>query len=386
MEENKNVELGEEEKEMEMLDQEDQVNLTEDDQANSKKIKNLLSIVILLAGLFAGSLFVDVSQLIRGTGFSAKNLNKSDVFEADGKTWVAYQEAAVVATVINDDACQNCDVSDALVWLRRVLPTISTEKVAFDSTQGKSLIEKYGIKTLPAFVFDSNITKSDFYSQAKVLFDQKDSSYVLNTQELGLPVGKYLELPTIGENDAVVGNKEANVKVIVFSDFQCPYCKVLYQSLRGIMDQYKDRVVFNYKELPLDIHPQANNASLAAQCAKEQGKFWEYADKLYASQTDWSNTKDTAKFKQYAAILRLKTADFNKCLDDKRGQSQIDASKKEATNFGISGTPAIFINDQFSSGAITVDQLKKTIDDQLSGKTTGGASIDGGADSTGIAQ
>lgn len=367
MEEEKNVELEGEKKQEEVKEQKDQ---KKQDTKRDKKIKNMLSIIILLAGLFVGSLFVDIAQLIQGTGYSNKNLNKSDIFEADGKTWVAYQEPAVEVTVINDDTCQNCDVSDALVWLRRVLPTVSTDKVAFDSVQGKDLLNKYGIKTLPAFVFDSNITKSDFYSQAKVLFDQKDSSYVLNTQELGLPVGKYLEIPKVDAGDAIFGNQDANVKVIVFSDFQCPYCKVLFQSIRGIMDQYKDKVVFDYKELPLDIHPQANNAALAAQCAKDQGKFWQYADKLYASQNDWSSTKDTTKFKQYAATLGLKTADFNKCLDDKKNQGLIDASKQEATDFGISGTPAIFINDQFSSGAISADELKKSIDDQLSGNVT----------------
>jgi hypothetical protein len=152
-----------------------------------KKVKNLLSAVILLLGLFVGSLFVDVAQLYKGGGFSQKNLSKSDIFEASGKTWVAYGEPAVPAAVINDESCEKCDVSEALVWLRRVLPTVSTQKVAYDSKEGKAIIEKYGIKTLPAFIFDGAITKTDFYTQAKVLFSQKEDQYVMNTQELGLP-------------------------------------------------------------------------------------------------------------------------------------------------------------------------------------------------------
>jgi len=335
--------------------------------SEDKSKKNLISIVILLAGLFVGSLFVDSAQLVRGNGYSAKNLNKSDIFEAQGKTWVAYGEPAVSVSVINDDSCgPNCDVSEALVWLRRVLPTISTSKVAYDSTEGKDLIAKYGIKTLPAFVFNSNITKSDFYSQAKVLFTENDSNFILNTQELGLPVGKYLESPVVGAGDATFGNPDSKVKVVIFSDFQCPYCKVFYSSLRGVMDQYKDRVFFDYKHLPLDFHAQAAGAALASECAQAQGKFWEYADKLYSSQDEWSKTKDTAKFKQYAATLGLKTLDFNKCLDDKKYQDRIDQAKSEAADFSIAGTPAIFINDQFSSGAITADDLKKNIEDQLS--------------------
>jgi protein-disulfide isomerase len=333
---------------------------------NEKKMKNLVSATILLAGLFVGSLFVDVSQLVKGGGYSMKNLNKSDIFEAGGKTWVAYDEPAVGAKVINDDACEKCDVSEAIVWLRRVLPTVSTEKVAYDSAEGKTLIEKFGIKTLPAFIFDGSIANTEFYVQAKVLFSEKEGSQVLNTQELGLPAGKYLATPEAKEGDAIFGKEDSEAKVFIFSDYQCPYCKVFYSSLRDIMKEYGDRVAFNYKHLPLDeIHPQATNASLAAACAQEQGKFWEYSDKLYTSQTEWSATKDVAKFKQYAVALGLKSVDFNKCLDDKKYTEKIETDKQEGADFGITGTPAIFVGDQFSSGAISVDDLKGQIESLL---------------------
>lgn len=344
-------------------------NLSRDEKVKvNRKIKNLISAVILLGGLFIGSLFVDISQLIKGGGFSAKNLSKSDVFESGGKTWVAYSDPAVSAMAINDETCAKCDISDAVVWLRRVIPTVSIEKVDYNSNKGKELIDKYAIKVLPAFIFDQNVAKTDFYSQASVLFNQKDNQYALATQELGIPAGKYLELPQINDSDALSGPKDSKVKVVIFSDFQCPYCKVLYNSLRGVMKNYSDKVLFAYKHLPLGIHPQAQNASLASGCALEQGKFWEYADKLYASQSDLASVSDAAnvsKFKTYARTAGLKTADFDKCLDDKKYQTQIDADKNEAASFGISGTPAIFINDQFFSGAISAEQLKSAIDGEL---------------------
>jgi protein-disulfide isomerase len=332
----------------------------------AKKTKNLISVAILLAGLLIGSIFVDVAQLVRGSGYSQKNLNKSDIFEASGKTWVAYSDPAVPVAIINDDSCEKCDVSEAVVWLKRVVPTISTRKVAYDSSEGKDLIDKYSIKSLPAFIFDAPIDKTEFFSQAAVIFDQKNGQYVLKNEELGLPAGKYLELPAVTPDDAVSGKADSNVKVVVFSDFQCPYCKILYSTLRDTMKTYNDRVLFVYKHLPLDIHPQANNAALASECAQEQGKFWEYADKLYQNQTTWSNTKDTASFKNYArTIAGINATQFNQCLDDKKYQDKIDADKKEAGDFGISGTPAVFINDQFENGALSADQLKQAIDDKL---------------------
>ena len=297
--------------------------------------------------------------------FSEKNLKNVDIFESSGKTWVAYSEPLVNVQVVTDDSCDKCDPGEALVWLRRVVPTINAKKISFDSTEGKALIDSFSIKTLPAFIFSESVNRTDFYSQAQVLFDQKGKDYKLKTEELGLEPGKYLATPKINDGDAVFGKADSPVKVAVFSDFQCPYCKLFYASLRSIMKQYKDRVLFDFKELPLDIHPQANDAALASQCALEQNKFWEYADKLYASQSEWGNSQDILKFKGYARILGLKTIDFNKCLDDKKYQSKIDADKAEGADFGLAGTPATFINDQFKNGVVSVDDLKATIDAEL---------------------
>jgi len=336
-----------------------------DCEKKDKKMKNLVSISILLFGLFVGSIFVDVAQLVQGSGFSQKNLSETDIFEAYGKTWVAYNEPAVPVMVITDENCEKCDVTEAVVWLRRVLPTVSVNKVSFDSEEGKNVIEKSEVKTLPAFIFSEQVTKTDFYTQAAMLFAQKDKDYVLNTQELGLPAGRYLNTPEVKEENATFGNKDANLKVIVFSDYQCPYCNAFYKSFRGVMKEYQDKALFVYKHLPLEIHPQAEPAALSAECAKEQGKFWEYSDKLYQSQNEWGATKNTAKFKEYARALGLNTTDFNKCLDDKKYLDQITVEKNEATEFGIGGTPAIFVGDQFESGAIEAAQLKEMIEGQL---------------------
>jgi protein-disulfide isomerase len=268
--------------------------------------------------------------------------------------------------IINDDSCEKCDVTEAVVWLKRVLPTISTRKVAFDSAEGKGLIDKFSIKALPAFIFDPAIDKTEFFSQAAVIFDSKNGQYVLKNQELGLPAGKYLSLPEVSADDATFGKADSNVIVVVFSDFQCPYCKILYSTLRTTMKNYQDKALFVYKHLPLDIHAQANSAALASECAQDQGKFWEYADKLYQNQTAWANTKDVTSFKTYAKqTVGIDVTKFNQCLDEKKFQDKIDADKKEGGDFGISGTPAIFINDQFENGALSADQLKQAIDLKL---------------------
>lgn len=338
----------------------------EEEAARKKKTQNLISVIILLLGMFLGSLFIDTAQLFKKSGFSAKNLNQSDIFEASGKTWVAYGEPAVAVQIIGDDSCEKCDVSEILVWLRRIVPTISTQKVDFKSDEGRDLIDKFEIKTLPAFIFNESVIKTDFYTQAEILFDEKYGQFSLRTQDIGIPVGKYITTPKLNDDDALAGIRDAKVKVVVFSDFQCPYCKLFHKALDDAIKNYGDKVAFDYKFLPLEIHSQANSAALAAACALEQGKFWEYADKLYADQTIWGVAKDMNKFKEYARTLKLDNAKFNQCLDSKKYQDKIDNDIKEADGFAISGTPGVFVNDQFQEGAVSYEQLKEAIEKELS--------------------
>ena len=333
----------------------------------SKKIKNLIALAVLLGGLFMGSIFVDAVQLVKESGFSQKALSKMDIFELGGKTWVAYPEPIVKVQVVSDDTCPECTPDEVLVWLRRVVPTILTEKIDVNSDSGKQFVSQEGIKTIPAFIFSNAVEKIDFFQQAQVLFNKKGDKYILSTSELGVPVGRYIETPLIGENDIKIGPEDAKVKVVEFSDFQCPYCKTFHTTvIKKILSDYGDKVLFVFKNLPLDFHTQAGNAALATECANEQGKFIVYADKLFVNQDAWGKTEGIQSFKNYAQqIAGINIAQFNQCLDDKKYQGKIDQDKEEANSFGVSGTPAVFVNDQFKNGAIDYNTMKAAIDGEL---------------------
>lgn len=87
------------------------------------KIQNLTSILILMTGLFAGSLFVDIGQLVTREGYSPRAVREFNILEAAGKTWVAYTDPKVDVKVITDSTCTKCSPDEALVWFRRILPT-----------------------------------------------------------------------------------------------------------------------------------------------------------------------------------------------------------------------------------------------------------------------
>ena len=181
-----------------------------------------------------------------------------------------------------------------------------------------------------------------------------------------MPVGKYLELPKISDSDIKIGSVDAKVKMIVFSDFQCPFCKAFHPTIKQALSEYGDKVLFSFKQFPLsNIHPQALPAALASECASEQGKFLPYADKLFEKQAEWGKTTGTQSFKTYAAQLGMSTSQFGTCLDSKKYQSKVEADLAEGQNFGISGTPDVFVNSQFQTGAIDYPTLKKMIDGEL---------------------
>jgi len=329
------------------------------------RIKNLSAILILVVGLFVGSLFVDIAQLVTREGFSPRAVRESNILEAAGKTWVAYTDPKVGVKVLTDNACAKCSPDEALVWFRRILPTMEATPIEASSDDGKALVSEFGVKTLPAFIFADKIASTDFYNAAAEIFTQKDGSYVLDTARLGLAPGKYLTVPEIGDGAIVAGSADAKVKVIEYSDFQCPYSKAFYPSVKKMLSEYGDKVQFVYKQLPLAFHPQAENASLASECANEQGKFSAYEDILFAKQSEWGATTGTQRFKDYARQLGLKAADFNACLDGKKFADKIAADSAEAASFGVSGTPGIFVNDQFYAGAIQYSDLKTAIDATL---------------------
>ena len=331
----------------------------------SDRTKNLLSAVILLSGLFVGSIFVDLGQLVSREGFSPRAVKESTILEAAGKTWVAYADPKVTVQVVTEESCTQCSPDEALVWLRRILPTMEATPVEAGADQGKVLVEKFGITTLPAFIFSKEVESTDFYGVAAEIFSEKEGRYLLDTGRLGLKPGKYLALPELKEDSLVIGSREAKVKVVEYSDFQCPYCKSFHVSVKQMLAEYGDQVAYVYKHLPLSFHPQAENAALASECANEQGKFAPYMDVLFDKQAAWGASQGTQSFKGYARQIGLKTADFNTCLDTKKYADKVAADAAEAAKFGVDGTPGVFVGDEFFAGAIQYAELKSVIDGQM---------------------
>ena len=157
------------------------------------------------------------------------------------------------------------------------------------------------------------------------------------------------------------GPASAPIEMVEFSDFQCPFCYRAHPTVKQVLSTYGSKIRFVYRNYPLPTHPNAHPAAEAAQCANEQGKFWEYHDRLFADQTKL----DDSDLKASAAALGLDTAKFNACFDSHKYKARVDADTQAGNEAGVNGTPAFFINGRMLSGAQPFDEFKKVIDEEL---------------------
>jgi protein-disulfide isomerase len=186
-----------------------------------------------------------------------------------------------------------------------------------------------------------------------------------------------LPLKISEDNDPVIGDIDAPITIIEFSDFQCPFCARFHvQTLPTIMDEYvnKGTVKIVFRDFPIQsIHPNALPASVAAECANEQGKFKEMHDILFEKQNEWNNqemNKTMLLFNQYASEMQLEQEKFDSCLRNGKYIEEIKKDLDDGRSYGVSGTPGFFIgNDQIGfielKGAQPFESFKKVIDVQL---------------------
>ncbi len=166
----------------------------------------------------------------------------------------------------------------------------------------------------------------------------------------------------------VLGSKTAQVTLVEFADYECPYCQKVAADVKKLKADYGDKVAFTYKDFPLPMHARAEKAAEAARCASKQNKFWEFHDELFHSKE-----LDVDQLKAQARALKLDATAFDKCLDSGEEVAAIERDKKEGMRLGITGTPSFFINGHYLSGALDYAALRQIVDQQLS-KPAEGAS------------
>jgi protein-disulfide isomerase len=178
------------------------------------------------------------------------------------------------------------------------------------------------------------------------------------------------DIAELDKDDRVQGDANAAITIVEYSDFQCPFCSRFHPTLEQMMTDYAGKIRWVYRHFPLSFHEEAQNAAEAAECAGEQGKFWEYADKLFSNQS----TLGEELYKKLATELALNTSQFDSCRSSDKYLAKIANDEKEGAAAGVTGTPGTFIyktdakdSDQaiVIKGAQSASSVKAAIDSLL---------------------
>jgi len=165
------------------------------------------------------------------------------------------------------------------------------------------------------------------------------------------------------EEGNTVGVKSAELKIAVFYDYQCPFCKRMEETLKRVRVKYPQKVVVVYRHFPLnEVHSRARELAVAAECASRQDMFLTYHETLFTNQS----RLEKASLDSLANEVGVPDiSQFNACISQERPLEKVKRDVQVAQRLGVKVTPTLFINDKMVSGAITEANLRKLIQTQI---------------------
>lgn len=173
------------------------------------------------------------------------------------------------------------------------------------------------------------------------------------------------------DDDPQLGDPKAKVTILEFGDYQCPFCRAFWrETLPRIKKEYIDtgKVRLVFRDFPQDVHPEAMAAAIAAECAEDQGKYFEFHDKVFREQD--RRGRDVVRFKaadlkRWGADIGLDAAAFNECIDAERHKAEVEKDHKDGADVGMNGTPVFFVNGRVLAGVHPFSNFQKVIEEEL---------------------
>lgn len=250
-----------------------------------------------------------------------------------------------------------------------------------DSTQSKSFFDSLPSKqsfwlgfitavlslgTLGFIVLGSCVLGGDCSVEGLSLDSDVKAAAVADDQIAAVPEPTATGVPLVTADDHIRGNVDAPITIIEYSDFECPFCERFHPTMLQVMEEYQGKVRWVFRHFPLSFHPNATPAALAAECAGEQGKFWEMGDALFENR----ETLGADLYVSLAKKLGLNMTDFNDCVANEEYLDKIEAQAQAGAAAGISGTPGSFVIDEDGNaipikGALPFSSVAAAIDSVL---------------------
>lgn len=212
------------------------------------------------------------------------------------------------------------------------------------------------------------------YGQAsldEVFYVSDDGSRIVRGAVYNVAASPFLREQSLltTESQPSMGTPGAPVTLVLFSDYQCGYCRNEAKLLRAeLLKAFPTQVQLFFKDMPIDaIHPWARNASIAGRCVFRQdaAKFWDYHDWIFDKQSEMNPENLKAKIAEWAEANALDRVQFSRCYDQRQTEKEIEASLAEARSLRVDSTPTLFVNGRKLPGAIAFAQLKTIIEFEL---------------------
>jgi protein-disulfide isomerase len=163
------------------------------------------------------------------------------------------------------------------------------------------------------------------------------------------------------------GPMDAQVVIVEFTDFECPFCAKAHETVLSLLNKYKTQVRLVSRDYPLsNLHANAVPAASAARCAGDQGAYWEYYDTLFArASKEQGSALCRDKLIQYASELKLDSRTFENCLESGKHLEEINSDFVAGQQYGVTGTPTFFINGRMVVGAKPLSEFISIVDEEL---------------------
>lgn len=181
------------------------------------------------------------------------------------------------------------------------------------------------------------------------------------------------KVPGVKENDHIFGNKDAQASIIVYDDWECPYCKVFHETAKQAVDGYEGKVSLVYRQFPLDmLHQKARTEAEASECVAKLGgndAFWKFIDKVLETTTS-NDGLDLSLLPKFASEAGVNIADYNACIKNGDTKEIVEKQVQEGEEAGVTGTPGVFIVNKKGDvwvipGAVPLEMLQTTIEEAL---------------------
>ncbi|GEM_PF-459248 len=166
-----------------------------------------------------------------------------------------------------------------------------------------------------------------------------------------------------------IGDVNAPIQIIEVGCFTCPFTKGAEPLVKEVLEKYEGQVHFSFKYFPLPPHPYSFEAAMSAECAREQGKFWEYKQKLFERQLSCTQSADIAelnqRFREIAVDINLDTQAFEACVESEKYRDSVETHKQQSLAAGIYGTPTFFVNETVLVAPTAIEEFDAIIQKDL---------------------